>query len=1001
MGNSKGARFPFLRAALLCTTALILLNPGIASARVGVTSATDGDPLGKPPAEPQRVLRIGIDVQADEIITTSANDRAHLVFLDGTSLTVGPNAELKIDKFVYDPNTKTGELAVSATKGVLRLVGGRISKTNPITITTPSSTIGIRGGIVLLHVMRDRTTATMGFGNNMSVRDRLGHVVNVTRPGMQVSTLLNAASSQPTLVGQGQLTGQMNELEGKSNSQSGGSGGGQGGAGGPGSGQGQGQTQQANAAEQGAQNFGKGNSGQGPSGGPPGGPGGPTGPGNKGGNSPANNLQNNAQNVVTNAVSNGGQQGQKNGGANPNTNTSNSTTTVIVSKGTLGRYLADPIYTGFNNTNLGVTITANNYRALTSPSDVTTNTTTTTTTRGGNTTTTTTTGSTISINVPNVGSINLPWKTDTMSDGFSIDNMNALNVSLKNGRGYVSANGDFFAYIFETTGNNKVGLFGGTPTNTSGTSGFPTTGFGTFTVGNLGNPGQLPFANQDIGGNADLKNAKIVSSLYTAWSTTLASTIGSPIPDGRASALQASISISGTGNNQKSYLGVFIGQFLRDIDVNSSGTVTRDNGQYLAGNFSATYRTSSNFNTDDGKIGTLTANEATPNSGAANSNNVGSDNKGNAIYGSAGSLGLILTPDQMTSSNAGGGGGGNVTGITTSRTFQAAYQQPYTNLSGSDYYSVTGAYQTTTPSSVGTSRTNTNSNSTQLRGYVGGVVEQVDQGGTFSTRAVTSTDPSNFSLKTDPSVNRASAEFTVSNWDTSTSATFKLGSTTSSNVSTSAFIDDNIYALRDRPSSIGAGSTEIGGSATGVTSNTFIVSYNTAAADSLFTNAGVTKCTCAFLTWGWWSGDIAYGSTSAYNAQGRDRLNLATYVAGTLAQSTQLPLTGSATYSGMLWGNVADGNRQYLQAGSYSNNWNFGSRTGATSVSFDGTNFSGNTSASTGSVNFSGSITQGSKTLNLNGSFVGSGTPPAGQMGSFSITGTNYKAAGSFAAQKQ
>src|SRR5262245_7659863 len=170
MGNSKSARFAILRAALLCTTAFVLLNPGMASARVGVTSATDGDPLGKPPAEPQRVLRIGIDVQANELVTTGPNDRAHLVFLDGTSLTVGPNAQLTIDKFVYDPNTKTGELAVSASKGVLRLVGGKISKTNPITITTPSSTIGIRGGIVMAEIAENKTTSTFAFGDKMEVK---------------------------------------------------------------------------------------------------------------------------------------------------------------------------------------------------------------------------------------------------------------------------------------------------------------------------------------------------------------------------------------------------------------------------------------------------------------------------------------------------------------------------------------------------------------------------------------------------------------------------------------------------------------------------------------------------------------------------------------------------------------------------------------------------------------------------------------------------------------
>src|SRR5438874_12025967 len=105
-----------IRAALSGATALAM-TMGTAQARVGVTSAVDGDPLGKPPTEAERVLRVGIDVQANEVITTKADDRAHLMFLDGTSLTVGPDANLVIDKFVYDPNTKTGDLAITASKG--------------------------------------------------------------------------------------------------------------------------------------------------------------------------------------------------------------------------------------------------------------------------------------------------------------------------------------------------------------------------------------------------------------------------------------------------------------------------------------------------------------------------------------------------------------------------------------------------------------------------------------------------------------------------------------------------------------------------------------------------------------------------------------------------------------------------------------------------------------------------------------------------------------------
>ena len=160
MAKAVLVRVSLVRAALLGATALALFNApftvGDAAAKVGVTSATDGDPLGKPPQDAERVLRIGIDVQANELITTNANDRAHLVFIDGSSLTVGPNAQLTIDKFVFDPSTKTGELAINASKGVLRLVGGKISKNTPITITTPASTIGIRGGITILDVKAAR-----------------------------------------------------------------------------------------------------------------------------------------------------------------------------------------------------------------------------------------------------------------------------------------------------------------------------------------------------------------------------------------------------------------------------------------------------------------------------------------------------------------------------------------------------------------------------------------------------------------------------------------------------------------------------------------------------------------------------------------------------------------------------------------------------------------------------------------------------------------------------
>jgi len=229
MAKSVLVRASLVRAALLGATALALFSGpftiGDAAAKVGVTSATDGDPLGKPPQEAERVLRIGIDVQANELITTNANDRAHLLFLDGSSLTIGPNAQLTIDKFVFDPSTKTGELAINASKGVLRLVGGKISKGSPITITTPSSTIGIRGGITIMDVNASRTDSTFVFGKDMTVRGA-GQTQVATRPGSMIVTNFGSSPGMPTILAQGALNAQLGALEGRRAPQGSGGGGG-------------------------------------------------------------------------------------------------------------------------------------------------------------------------------------------------------------------------------------------------------------------------------------------------------------------------------------------------------------------------------------------------------------------------------------------------------------------------------------------------------------------------------------------------------------------------------------------------------------------------------------------------------------------------------------------------------------------------------------------------------------------------------------------------------
>jgi hypothetical protein len=69
------------------------------------------------------------------------------MLMDETIFTIGPDAALIIDEFVYDPETSAGKVTASVLKGAFRFVSGRVAKDEPrnMSVKTPVRTIGIRG----------------------------------------------------------------------------------------------------------------------------------------------------------------------------------------------------------------------------------------------------------------------------------------------------------------------------------------------------------------------------------------------------------------------------------------------------------------------------------------------------------------------------------------------------------------------------------------------------------------------------------------------------------------------------------------------------------------------------------------------------------------------------------------------------------------------------------------------------------------------------------------
>lgn len=96
-------------------------------------------------AQRKAVVRQSIKLQ-DQVLTKD-DSALQILLLDSSTFTVGQNARVTIDRFVYDPDTSAGKISARVAKGAFRFMSGRIGRNNPTdaNLTTPSATIGIRG----------------------------------------------------------------------------------------------------------------------------------------------------------------------------------------------------------------------------------------------------------------------------------------------------------------------------------------------------------------------------------------------------------------------------------------------------------------------------------------------------------------------------------------------------------------------------------------------------------------------------------------------------------------------------------------------------------------------------------------------------------------------------------------------------------------------------------------------------------------------------------------
>lgn len=173
-------------AIILCSTAVVTCLAGSVQAgtQVGTAAAVNTDAFGTPPGAVRQVKLIGDNVVYNERIETSGSGLVQVLLNDGSTFTVGANSDLVIDEFVYDPNAGTGKLVASFGKGVVRFVGGKVSKKKGgVAVKTPVGTIGIRGGIANLNLEGRNPVFSLLFGEDLTFKGTDGKSQRIYQSG--------------------------------------------------------------------------------------------------------------------------------------------------------------------------------------------------------------------------------------------------------------------------------------------------------------------------------------------------------------------------------------------------------------------------------------------------------------------------------------------------------------------------------------------------------------------------------------------------------------------------------------------------------------------------------------------------------------------------------------------------------------------------------------------------------------------------------------------------
>jgi hypothetical protein len=132
-------------------------------------------------------------------IVTGPDGRVQVLLLDETVFTIGPNGDMVVDEFVYDPDTSVHKVTARVTKGVFRWVTGKVARKDPaqMNVNLPVGTIGIRGTDFEATVAPDNSGSVKLFSGQLEITEKKTQRTFLMNAGQMVTFSADGVFSPP------------------------------------------------------------------------------------------------------------------------------------------------------------------------------------------------------------------------------------------------------------------------------------------------------------------------------------------------------------------------------------------------------------------------------------------------------------------------------------------------------------------------------------------------------------------------------------------------------------------------------------------------------------------------------------------------------------------------------------------------------------------------------------------------------------------------------------